>query len=100
MIVGVLRIDLRLFEILSLKQKRSCINRILSRIRSRYPVSVAEVGHQDLLQRAMLGVSMTAGVEAQVNSVFNKLEEDIYQSGLAELIGSEIEYLHYGEEFS
>ncbi len=26
--------------------------------------------------------------------------EDIYQSGLAEQIGSEIEYLHYGEEFS
>lgn len=100
MVVGVLRIDLRLFGLHSLKQKRSQLSRILNRLRSRYPISIAEVGYQDLQQRAMLGVSMTAGTEAQIDSVFNKLEEDIYQSGAAELIGSDLEYLHYGEEFS
>ena len=100
MIVGVLRVDLRLFEAQSLKQKRSLVSRILNRVRSRYPVSAAEVGCQDLLQRCMLGISMTAATEAQINSVFNKLEEDIYQSGIAEIIDSELEYLHYGEEFS
>ena len=99
MVVGVLRIDLRLFEVQSLKQKRSLVSRILSRLRSRYPISAAEVGCQDLLQRAVLGISMTAGEEAQINSVFQKLEEEIYHAGIAEMIGSEFEYLHYGEEF-
>lgn len=100
MVVGVLRVDLRLFEVQNLKQKRSVVSRILNRLRTRYPVSVAEVGCQDLLRRTVLGLSMTAGSEAQIDSVFNKLEEDIYQAGIAELINSDLEYLHYGEEFS
>jgi len=100
MVVGVLRVDLRLFEVQSLKQKRSVVSRILNRLRTRYPVSAAEVGCQDLLQRTVLGLSMTAGSEALIDSVFNKLEEDIYQAGIAELINSDLEYLHYGEEFS
>ena len=100
MVVGVLRIDLRLYEVQSLKQKRSLVSRILNRIRSRYPVSAAEAGCLDLLQRSLLGVSMTAGSEAQIDSIFHKLEEDIYQSGMAELINSDVEYFHYGDEFS
>ena len=100
MVVGVLRLDIRLFEIQSLKQKRSQVNKILARLRSRYPVSVAEVGCQDLLQRAIIGLSMTAGSEAQLGSVFHKVETEIYRSGFAELLDSDVEYLHYGEEFS
>ncbi len=99
MVVGVIRLDLRLFAAQSLKQKRSLVSKLLQRMRSRYPVSAAEVGHQDLLQRTSLGASMTAGSESQIRSVFQKLEEDIYQSGLAEVVDSEVEYLQYGEEF-
>lgn len=98
MVVGVLRIELRLHDTQSLKQKRSHIARILNRLRSRYPVSIAEVGWQNKLQRSLLGVSMTAGSEAQLQSVFQKLEDEIYRSGLAEMIDSQVEYLHYGEE--
>lgn len=97
MVVGVLRIDLQLFEVQSLKQKRSVVSRILSRIRSRFPVSAAEVGDLDLLQRTLLGVSMTAGSEALIRSVFKNLEEDIYQSGQAQWLDSEIEIFHYGK---
>ncbi|WP_303720943.1 DUF503 domain-containing protein [Malonomonas rubra] len=100
MVVGVLRLDIRLYEIQSLKQKRSQVNRILARLRSRYPLSVAEVGCQDLLQRTIIGISMTAGSEAQLESVFNKVEAELYQSGFAELLNSEVEFLHYGEDFS
>jgi uncharacterized protein YlxP (DUF503 family) len=67
-------------------------------LRSRYPVSVAEVGCLDLLQRVMLGLSMTAADESLVASVFNKVEEEIYSSGFAELLNADVEFLHYGEE--
>ncbi len=98
MVVGVLRLDLRLHQVNSLKEKRSLVARILNRLRSRYPVSIAEVGWQNKLQRSLVGLSMTAGSEAQLQSVFNKLEEDLYRSGLAELIESDVEFLHYGAE--
>jgi len=97
MVVGVLRIDLQLFEVQTLKQKRSLVSRILNRIRSRFPVSAAEVGDLDLLQRTLLGVSMTAGRESLIQSVFKQLEEDLYQSGQAQLLDSDIEFIHYGK---
>lgn len=100
MIVGVQRLDIRLYDVQSLKQKRSQVSRILARLRSRYPISVAEVGCNDLLQRVIIGLSMTAGTEAQLDSVFKKVEEEIYSSGSAELLNSDVEFLHYGEDVS
>ena len=100
MVVGVVRLDIRLYEVQSLKQKRSHVSKILARLRSRYPLSVAEVGCQDLLQRTIIGISMMAGSESQLESVFNKVEMELYSSGFAELLNSEVEYLHYGDDFT
>ena len=100
MVIGILRLDIRLYETRSLKQKRSQVNKITARLRSRFPVSVAEVGLQDKLQRALIGLSMTAGSESQLESVFHKVESEIDSCGFAELLDSDVEYLHYGEDFS
>ena len=99
MVVGVIRVDLRLFEVRSLKEKRSLVGRLLNRVRSKFPVSAAEVGYLDLLQRVLLGATMIAGNEQLIQSVFRNLEKDIYSSGIAEIIDTDIEYLHYGEDF-
>ena len=99
MVVGVIRVDLRLFEVRSLKEKRSLVGRLLNRVRSKFPVSAAEVGYLDLLQRVLLGATMVADNESLIQSVFRNLEKDIYSSGIAEIIDTDIEYLHYGEDF-
>jgi len=100
MVVGVIRIDLRLFDIHSLKQKRSLVSRLLNRLRSKFPLSIAEVGCLDLLQRTVLGASMTAGTEKIIQSVFKNLEDELYSSGMVEILESDIEYIYYGEDFS
>jgi hypothetical protein len=43
---------------------------------------------------------MTAGSESQLESVFHKVEAELYSSGFAELLDTDVEYLHYGEDFS
>ncbi len=98
MIVGVFIIDIRLFDCHTRKQKRSIVAKLLNRIRSRYPVSVAEVGHLDLLQRAEIGVSMTGSHDSAILSVFRKIEEDIYHAGLVELISIETDFIDYGDK--
>lgn len=98
MVVGVIRVDIRLFDSQSLKQKRSQVKRLLSRLRSRFPLSVAEVGHLDLLQRSILGATMVAGKESIIHSVFKNLEEELYSTGMVEIIDLDIEILHYGEK--
>jgi hypothetical protein len=59
--VGVLQLTFHLPAARSLKEKRSSVRRFRDRVRSRFDVSVAEVGAQDLLQRAVFGVSVVSG---------------------------------------
>lgn len=63
------------FEVLvngstSLKIKRSVINRIRDRLRSRFNASVAEIGYLDKWQRAAMGVTMICNEQ-------KKLQKDV-----------------------
>ena len=98
MVVGVLRLDLMLHGIQSLKEKRSRVNKILARVRGIYPVSAAEVGCQDLRQRTILGICMVSGDEGLIHSLFQRLEDDLVCSGLLDVLNSDVELLHYGDE--
>ncbi|MCK4537075.1 MAG: DUF503 domain-containing protein [Desulfuromonadales bacterium] len=94
MVVGVLRLDLRLHGVQSLKEKRGIVQKLLARCRNRYPVSCAEIDYQDLWQRAGLGFAVLSSSEQVVAPILERLEDDVADSGLAELIKSEIEFIH------
>jgi uncharacterized protein YlxP (DUF503 family) len=49
-----------------LKDKRSIVRALKDRIRERVQAAVAEVDHQDLWQRAALGVAVVSGENSQV----------------------------------
>ncbi len=100
MVVGVARLDVRLFAVHSLKQKRSRIRRLLNRLRTQYPLSVAEVGLQDMLQRALIGASMCAGNRQLVESVFRQMEKELETAVEVQLVTLDFEYLHYGEDIA
>jgi len=57
MVVGVLRLEVRLPENHSLKGKRSVLRTIKARVQNKFNVSIAECDDHDLWQRAILGVS-------------------------------------------
>lgn len=59
--VGTLRLELHLPSSDSLKAKRSVVNHVKERVRSRFNAAIAEVDHQDLWQRATLGVAVVGG---------------------------------------
>lgn len=65
MVVGTLRVEIHLPASDSLKAKRSVLNHLKERVRSRFHAAVAEVDHQDLWQRAALGFAVV-GSEAGV----------------------------------
>jgi hypothetical protein len=94
MIVGVLKLDLRLHGVQSLKEKRGVVQKLLARCRNRYPTSCAEVDHQDLWQRTCLGFAVVSESEQVVAPILERLEDDVADSGLAELISSEVEFIH------
>ncbi len=55
--VGILRVSLHIAGASSLKAKRQVVRSLKDRLSARFNVSVAEVGAQDLWQRAELGIA-------------------------------------------
>jgi uncharacterized protein YlxP (DUF503 family) len=58
MVTGTLRLEIHLPAADSLKAKRSVVNHVKERVRHRFNAAIAEVGNQDLWQRATLGVAV------------------------------------------
>ena len=73
MIVGLCRIDVFLPESRSLKAKRQVIKGLKDRIRNRFNVSVAEVEHQELWQRATLGLAMVSEEKGYVDRTLQQV---------------------------
>ena len=95
MVIGVLQLDLRLHGPQSLKQKRSVIQKVLARCRNRFPASCAEVGHQDLWQRALLGFAVISSSEQVVSPILTRIEDEVLASGELDLVNAETEFIHY-----
>ena len=97
MVVGVLRLSLVIRGARSLKEKRYALRRIIDRVRARYNVSIAEVGDNDIWQRALVGVTAVANDRSFVNGVLDKVVRDVEMLGVADLVGREMELETYSE---
>jgi uncharacterized protein YlxP (DUF503 family) len=71
---GWIEFDLLLGEVHSLKQKRAVVRPILSEIRQRFEVSVAETGGQDLHRRTGLSAGLVAADAAHLIEVLDGIE--------------------------
>jgi uncharacterized protein YlxP (DUF503 family) len=91
MIVGVCTIELYLSESGSLKSKRQVLRAIKDRVRGAFNVSVAEIDHHDLWQRATLGVAIVSTDSPFVHSVLNKVVDLINRQPRAEILDWTIE---------
>lgn len=94
MVVGICRISLIIHDNQSLKGKRQVLKSIVEKVKNRFNVSVAEVGDNDLWQRAELGVSAVGNDRAFINSVLDKVMNFIENLHLAEVVDHNIELIN------
>ena len=78
--VGVCRITLRLPENQSLKGKRRVIGSLMSRIRNKFNISIAEVGDNDSWQIASLGITCASNDAAHADRMLSSVVEFIVRS--------------------
>jgi uncharacterized protein YlxP (DUF503 family) len=71
MIVGVAECECIIYDAHSLKDKRAVLQRILTRLRQRYNLSVAETDYQDVWQRTKIAI---AGVSSSKVMVEKELQ--------------------------
>jgi uncharacterized protein len=91
--VGLCILELHLPFAHSLKEKRRVIKGLKDRLKSRFNVSVAEIDHQELWQRATVGIVSISQDKQPLESCFQQVRR-IVEGGLeGELVSFEIEYL-------
>ncbi len=94
MVVGVLQLQLRLSDVHSLKGKRGQVKKIIHRVRNTFPVAVAEVGSNDLWQKAEIGVSAVGNSARTVNACLDHVLNFVEDMHLAEVMDHSLEIIH------
>ena len=98
MYVGVLRLTLHVPHARSLKDKRQVVRKFRDRVRSRFDVSVAEVGAQDKLQLAVFGVCVVSGEASVCDSVLEQVARAAETQEDAVLTARETEIMTMGDD--
>lgn len=86
LVVGVCQVELLLHGCQSLKEKRQVLQSLLERLRNRFNVSVAEIGHQDLWQRALIGAALVSTSQPLLDRMLAKILDQIENTSGVEMI--------------
>ncbi len=90
MLVALARFDLKIPGCRSLKEKRHVVKGLTAALRQIFKVSVAEVDHQELWQRAALGVAAVGGEGHHVRAVMHEIERFVERWPGVETIACEV----------
>jgi uncharacterized protein YlxP (DUF503 family) len=90
MLVVLQRFDLRLRDSHSLKQKRHVVKSLTAALRQRFNVSVSEVDHQDLWQRAAIAIAAVGAAEYHLRKVTTEIERYVETWPAVEVLEVEV----------
>ena len=90
---AAVRVELRIPDAHSLKEKRGRVKPMIAELRKRFGVSVAEVDHQELWQRTTLGIAVVAPQAGQLRRLAHSLEKYFEQLDAVLLLRMTISYL-------
>jgi uncharacterized protein YlxP (DUF503 family) len=80
MLVGVMKVQMYMQGIASLKDKRHIVKGVIGRLQSRFNVSVSEVEHQDSKTLAVLGIAVVSNdavfVDQQLDTILQFMRND------------------------
>jgi uncharacterized protein YlxP (DUF503 family) len=93
--VAMLEVDLHVPAARSLKSKRAVVKPLIEGLRRRFDVAVAEVGHQDLWQRATVAVATVSGSAGHAAEVLDACERFVWSHPEIEVVGCERRWLDH-----
>jgi len=93
MVVGIGIVTFILHDCRSLKGKRRIVKSIINQMRNHFNASVAEVGLNDVHQRAEIGFALVGNNRGVINSKVDKVFNLVDALGLAEVIDTEMEII-------
>ena len=91
--VAMLEVDIHVPAARSLKSKRAVVKPLIEGLRRRFDVAVAEVGHQDLWQRAAVAVATVSASAAHATEVLDACERFVWSHPEIEVVACERRWL-------
>jgi hypothetical protein len=92
--IGLLRIVIH--QSSSLKGKRQVVKSILGKVRSKFDVSIAEVGDNDKWQICSLGLTVVSNDAGHAHKMLETINDYIENLYLAEVTSFSVEILPFG----
>jgi hypothetical protein len=93
MVVGTLKIEFLLVENRSLKGKRKVVRSMVDKVKSRFNVSIAEVGSNDKWQKIELGISAIGNDRRHIDSSLSHVLEFLDSLCLAQIVNTQFEII-------
>jgi hypothetical protein len=80
--LGYCTYQIRLYGVVSLKDKRGIVRPLLSDLKKNFNASVVETGRQDSREDFEISVAMIANSRGELDSLFNSVAQRILWNGL------------------
>ena len=94
MVIGTLQITVQVPESHSLKEKRTVVRSITSRLRQTFAVAVAEVGDLDAWQSAVIGVACVSNNARHADEMCQKVLDYVENDADGMVSHSRFELVH------
>src|ERR1017187_385953 len=91
--IGVLTLELRIETSHSLKEKRHVVQSLKDRLRHKFNVSVAEIDHQDLWQRATIAAVTVSSDRENAEKVLRGVEDETVGMVGSALVETTVEWI-------
>ena len=91
--VGVLTLELRLYDAHSLKDKRHTVKGLKDRLRNKFNVAVAEIDYQDLWQRSLISAVTVSSDHSHAEQLLQLVEREASAVLGASLVGTTVEWI-------
>ena len=95
--IGLLTLEIRIADARSLKDKRHVVRSLKDRLRAHFNVAVAELDHQELWQRARVGVVSISGDGKHLEESLAAIAAESERLLGRDLVSQEIEYFEDSE---
>lgn len=91
--IGILSVELHIPQAGSLKAKRWVLKSLKDKVRSKYNVSLAEVGARDKWQRSILVFGMVGPDQGYLNGCLDSILSFLETFGNIRLVNHQLEFL-------
>lgn len=95
MIVGILKVNLYINDVFSLKEKRQVIKSIIERTRVKFKISIAEISQNDLWNNSVIGTSVVSNDKDIVENLMKSIIDFIEYDGRVEIVNIEKENIYF-----